>query len=293
MSKSLMTSLSCSKYRMSLFFLLLATALFSGLNGDLPEKPMVIVIPSYKNIKWYKQNIDSVFMQNYSNYRVIYVDDCSPDGTGNAVESYVEAYDQMDRFLVVKNKKRQGAMANIYIAIQYTKYNEIVVLLDGDDWFFHADVLKQLNEIYSTQEVWFTHGRLLEDPRGCSNWCEPIPPQVISNRCYRQFKCPSHLRTFYAWLFKKIKLDDFLYEGKFLEMTWDMAIMYPLAEMAEERHAFIDDINYVYNVANPINDNKVNAELQRTLDALIRGRPPYNRLEADDIPDFMFEDEDL
>lgn len=284
-----MTVQSCPKYKMPLIFLLLALLSFSTLKGDdLTEKAIVVIIPSYNNIKWYKQNICSLLIQNYSNYRVIYMDDCSPDGTGNAVEKYVEKLNQTDRFLIVKNQKRVGAMANIYTAMQFCRNNEIAVLLDGDDWLYHPDVLKQLNEVYSTQDVWFTHGRLIEHPQYTSTWCEPIPSDIISNRAFRQSKCPSHLRTFYVWLFKKIKLDDFQYNGEFLKMTWDMAIMFPLAEMSEERHAFIHEINYVYNIANPINDNKVDAGLQKELESVIRNLQPYKRLEADEVPAFMY-----
>jgi hypothetical protein len=49
--------------------------------------------------------------------------------------------------------------------------------------------------------------------------------------------------------------------------------------MAGERHAYIPEVTYVYNMSNPINDNKVNAQLQRGLEALIRAKPPYQRLE--------------
>ena len=90
---------------------------------------------------------------------------------------------------------------------------------------------------------------------------------------------PSHLRTFYAWIFKKIALEDLLYEGKFFTMTGDMAIMLPILEMAGERHLFISEPIYIYNMTNPINHGKVNAELQRALDRYIRSMPPYQRLE--------------
>jgi hypothetical protein len=52
-----------------------------------------------------------------------------------------------------------------------------------------------------------------------------------------------------------------------------------MIEMAGERHAFIPNIMYVYNIANPVNDNKVNPQLQRDLEARIRSMPPYERLE--------------
>ncbi len=61
-------------------------------------------------------------------------------------------------------------------------------------------------------------------------------------------------------------------------MAWDMAIMYPLAEMAQERHAFIKQVLYIYNMSNPINDNRVNAQLQNDMDAWIRKKTRYARL---------------
>lgn len=263
-----------------LSFIFIFSFFFTLLQGEgIEEKPFVVIIPSYNNIKWYKSNLDSVLEQNYTNYRIIYVDDCSKDGTAEAVEEYLKQKVQKTPIEFIKNRERVGAMANLYGAIHSCKDNEIAVLVDGDDWLYHDDVLKHLNEIYSSGEIWFTHGNLMEYPMGHVTWCEPIPAEVIANRTYRNFKCPSHLRTFYVWLFKKIRLQDFLYKGEFLKMAWDMAIMYPLAEMAEERHAFVSEVTYAYNMSNPINDNKVDADLQNYLDRVIRNRPPYQRLE--------------
>lgn len=248
--------------------------------GEEQEKPMVIIIPSYNNIQWHIPNLQSILSQNYSNYRVIYIDDCSNDGTAKAVEDYLRLHDSHNRVTLIKNYERVGAMANLYGAIHSCKNDEIAVLVDGDDFLYHTNVLKQLNQIYSSsKEIWFTHGTLMEYPMGHVTWCEPIPEEVMKNRSFRHFKCPSHLRTFYTWLFKKIRLQDFLYKGEFLKMAWDMAIMYPLLEMAEERHAFVAEVNYSYNMSNPINDNKVDADLQNFLDKLIRARPSYSRLE--------------
>lgn len=275
------------KYLLQNMKLLVATVLSLGflfvvcLQGEaLEEKPMVIIIPSFNNIKWYKSNLDSVLSQEYSNYRVIYVDDCSSDGTAKAVASYLERTDKEHRVQLFPNYERVGAMANLYGAIHSCSDDEICVLLDGDDWLYGPGVLKQLNEVYSSGDIWFTHGTLMEYPMGHVTWSEPIRTEAIAKNSYREFKCPSHLRTFYTWLFKQIRLQDFLYQGEFLKMAWDMAIMYPLAELAGERHAFISDVLYSYNMSNPINDNKVNADLQNLLDRVIRNRPRYQRLEG-------------
>jgi glycosyltransferase involved in cell wall biosynthesis len=274
---------------------------------EIDEKPMVVVIPSYNNSDWFEDNLNSILNQKYSNFRVIYVNDCSHDGTGEMVEEYLrkrnidhhvvyssitveddiigstEAFGEQVNsekcfFTLVNNKHRQGALANLYRSIQSCKDDEIVVTVDGDDWLYHDCVLQELNTCYSKNEVWLTHGRLIEYPYGHSNWCKPIPKKLVKQNNFRVYRCPSHLRTFYAWLFKKIDLDDLLYQGTFYSMTWDLAMMFPMIEMASERHAFIDNINYVYNMANQINDNKVDPQLQRDLEAVLRAKPPYKRL---------------
>lgn len=51
-----------------------------------------LVVPSYNNVKskLYLRNLDSIFMQDYQNYHVVYVDDASPDHTGEFVEKYIK-----------------------------------------------------------------------------------------------------------------------------------------------------------------------------------------------------------
>lgn len=277
---------------------------------EIPEKEIVVVIPSYNNKDWHVFNIFSVVNQTYNNFRIIYINDCSRDETGEVVERYFnkissksfrrmtfdegfsesipEITDKFKReinqekafFTLIDNAKRCGALENLYRAIHSCNDRDIIITVDGDDWLAHDRVLQGINQAYSSGEVWMTHGKLLQYPIEKINWCEPVPAELVTRNQVRQFKCPSHLRTFYAWIFKKIALKDLLFNGTFFPMTWDMAIMYPILEMAGERHLFIDEVNYVYNMDNVLNDSKVNAELQRELDRYIRSMPPYLRLET-------------
>ncbi len=291
--------------------LLFTSFLFiSSLLGiEIPEKDMVIIVPSYNNEIWVENNLRSIIGQNYKNFRIIYINDCSSDSTQRAIETWRKkfklltfssfTFDELegetiqatvDRFkheifskktffTLINNKKRCGALENLYRAIQSCGDHEIIVLVDGDDWLYHENVLQMLNSIYSSNEAWMTHGTLTEYPRNDEPWNEPIPEDLIEQNSIRQLRCPSHLRTFYAWLFKKIALQDLMIDGKFFPMTWDMGIMFPMAEMAGRHCFFVDKINYVYNQANPINDNKVNKKLQQELDVHIRALPPYKPIE--------------
>jgi hypothetical protein len=182
-------------------------------------------------------------------------------------------------FTLVHNKNRVGALANIYRAVMSTESADVIILVDGDDRLFDKNVLTRVLKAYSSRnEVWVTHGTLIEYPTGAKTWCEAVPKKLIKKNAFREFKCPSHLRTFYSGLFKKIKLEDLLYEGKFFQMAWDMAIMFPLCEMAGPRHAYLKKPNYHYNIENCINDNKVDPQYQRDLDRYIRNMPRYQML---------------
>ncbi len=284
----------------------------SFLSAEIPEKEIVVVIPSYNNEQWYVRNLRSVLEQKYQNFRVVYVNDCSKDRTAEGVEELAKVYashslrvfpfddtfsdtipesaekfkEALNRgkvfFTLVNNNSRRGALENLYRVIHSCEGHEIIVTVDGDDWLSDEGVLQRINEAYSSKEIWMTHGKFIEYPNSWIEWNEPVPPELVARNAVRQFKCPSHLRTFYAWIFKKIALQDLLFEGKFFAMTWDMAIMYPILEMAAERHHYFSEPNYFYNNINPINDSKVNAELQRQLDRYIRNMKPYQRLESAD-----------
>jgi glycosyltransferase involved in cell wall biosynthesis len=247
------------------------------------EPPMVIVIPSYNNQAWYTYNLRSALLQQYHNFRIVYIDDASTDGTGELVAQYLEEWDKEKRTTLIRNKTRQGALYNLYHAIWNCHPDEIVVTLDGDDWLASAQVLTTLASHYADPNVWMTYGQFVYHPSGQRGFARAIPDRIIQENTIRYYDwVTTHLRTFYAALFQKIHIEDLLYQGSFLPMAWDLAFMWPMLEMASSHSRFIPDILYVYNNATPLNDHKVNLQLQRTLSHLIRSRPPYSPLPQKD-----------
>lgn len=239
----------------------------------------VIVIPSYNNAKWSEKNINSVINQNYSNYRVIFTDDCSTDDTFNIVKNLVSNSERSSQITLIRNPNRLGALHNLYDMIHSCADDEIILTLDGDDWLYDNNVLSKLNVIYAKNDLWLTYGQYQNYPDGGRGISYQIPKNVIDANNFRNYTwCTSHLRTFYAWLFKKIKKEDLLYNGEFMKMTWDFSMMFPMLEMSGDRAKFISDYLYVYNMDNPINDHKVDRKLQSQLDRYVRGLPKYSRL---------------
>lgn len=257
--------------------------LFSGLaasNSIKPELPIVVMTASYKNAEWYKWNLDSVFDQEYENWRLIYIDDCSPDGTGELVKAYVKERRFEDKVTVICNTHRRKAMANLYTGIYMCAPTDIVVVLDGDDRFTSPDVLNEVNRMYSNNDVWLTYGQFVRSD-GATGFCCPMPDHIVANNAFREFGFPpSHLRTFYAGLFHKIKLEDLLYEGEFFPITADLAIMYPMIEMARDHFMFCSIPLLEYNVANPINDHRIAYDMQLECDRIIRACNRYEKVES-------------
>jgi glycosyltransferase involved in cell wall biosynthesis len=243
------------------------------------EKLIVIVTPSYNNKEWWEWNLISLINQNYANYYILITDDCSPDSTGNAIEKYINEHNLHHKVHLTKNKERVGALHNLYTMIHSCPDNAIVITVDGDDALPHNDVLTQLNTIYSTHDVWLTYGQFAEYPSGAKGWCSPMPPHIVEHNAFRHHQdLPSHLRTFYAWLFKRIKLEDMLYYGEFYRMTWDYVMMLPMIEMAGKHHLCINEVMYLYNNTNSISDHKISRQLQAHLAQIVRAKQPYEPL---------------
>lgn len=250
--------------------------------GSLPEKRMTIVVPMYKNHDFVEFCLESLFTQNYTNCSFIVIDDASPDDTAELIHAIVKKYNKEASTEVIVNSVRQGAMYNIYHAVWGCPDTDIIVTVDGDDRLIDSNVLKKLNAAYSwSSDVWLTHGFFLEYPQMSNTWTTRIPDKILKKNKHRKHTPhPSHLRTFYAKLFKLIDTKDLMHNGRFFEMTWDQAFMFPMIEMAAERHYYFDRNNvlYLYNRLTPINDNKVNAQLQRDLEKIIRGKKRYERI---------------
>jgi glycosyltransferase involved in cell wall biosynthesis len=269
------------KYFFSCVYLLIFS-LFQHVACAYEEKPIVVVIPSYNNEKWVEKNLASVLTQKYQNFKVIYIDDCSTDNTYKLALDVVEKYEQQQRITVLHNKERYGALANLYMAIHECPDNSIIVTVDGDDWLAHENVFAYLNKVYSEKDIWLTYGQFLIYPTNefCSSYSMEFSEDVIAKNAFRKTgNLPmSHLRTFYAWLFKSIKLNDMLCQGNFYSMSWDKTIMAPMIEMAAWHHYCVPEVLYIYNADNPISDHQINYWWQYTLARHVLKLPAYEQL---------------
>jgi glycosyltransferase involved in cell wall biosynthesis len=230
-----------------------------------------------------KKNILSALDQKYENYRIIYINDASTDKTLQILKSVIRNHPRERIVSVIDNKSNKGAMHNIYYTIhEFIEDGEIVCTLDGDDFFASPKVLSFLNEVYKqkNKKYWLTYGQYMGYQSRNRGHCDFFKTNTIKSNSFRNEKfLTSHLRTFYAWLFKNIKKEDLQYEGQFLDAAWDVAMMLPMIEMAANHFCFLNKILYLYNESNPISDFRVKYEKQQFLEKFIKAKPAYQPLD--------------
>jgi len=255
-----------------------------------------IIIPAYNCENWIRRCMWSIVNQGYffdaysERHQSVFIDDCSTDKTFDIVKEYFENIAQKQRFRFFKRKKNVGALENIVYGISTICFDDedIIVLIDGDDALYSNDVFEYLNEVYQDPNILLTYGQYVNESNKRLGNNRPL--QVPSNE-YRLVKsgpmywCTSHLRTFKYKLWKRIRDEDFRdWNGNYLKMAWDMAIMLPLIEMAgNERIKYIDKIMYLYNDLNPINDFKKDIRLQEYSAKYVRSKLRYRKLRDDEI----------
>lgn len=258
-----------------ILFLLLVVG--SSLHASIE---FTIIACSYNNERYCQKHLESIACQTYQHWSMIYINDCSLDRTGLIVEDFVHKKGLSQKVEIIHNCKRKGAMANMYAAIHSIDREKVVVCVDGDDYLSACNVLEKLAKVYEDKSVWVTYGNYRAEPVSVPSICKPFPEHILQNNLFRSHSwISSHPKTFYAGLFQKIKKKDLQISGKFPMVASDVAFMLPILEMASKGHIrFIDEVLYIYNHANPINDQRLKYAETMATEKKIRDKTRYEPL---------------
>lgn len=239
----------------------------------LKNRPFTIVIVGHNNGATVEKTLASVFSQNYENYRLIYIDDASDNGSFDLARDLVYESQHLPQVTLVRNEERLGNLANIFRAVQTCQDDEIVVVLQGEDWLAHEWVLQRLNAYYADPDLWLGLCQNIDFPT-----YQMGPPQDLKGLSFRlQSSSSPYLKTFYAALFKKIRESDFISAGAFLPACAELAYMAPMVEMGEGHVQFIPE---VLGVNNRRIGCKEDRELHLRCEKFIRSLDPYPPLTA-------------
>lgn len=229
-----------------------------------------------------KRCILSVKGQTYSNYDLTLIDDCCDKSSARDIikEYGLEGWP----FRYIHNRIKLFAIAGYANATDLLNANpaDVVVHLDGDDWFAHAHVLSQLNSIYrlglargtygiawrlnshivrnfkeySTVPMWYSYNSC--DP---SLSPEPVHRLTKAQLAYGWANAPwynLHTRTFaYAgWLAHN--KETFLYQnGTPVHYPADAVTFIPIFDKScTDEIIFVPDPGYVYQTCDNVTSSK-------------------------------------
>jgi glycosyltransferase involved in cell wall biosynthesis len=240
------------------------------------ENKMIIVTTLYNAENYVERCLGSLMSQRFKDFKCYITDDLSTDKSVDIVKKTILGD---DRFILIENKEKMYQPGNYDQVIRFNENiddNEIIVEVDGDDWLPDPYTLTRINDVYSDQNVWVANGsfRYHDGRPGFSS-----SQRDLHNLRNVRFTA-SHIRTWRAFLWRKIKQEDLKDEnGQYWKVTGDLSFMYPMLEMSgEEHYRFMPEINYVYNESNPINDHKVDMSLVTSIANKIRTKEKYNKL---------------
>lgn len=237
----------------------------------------VVITPVYNAEDYIGPCLNSTLSQNYDNFKIVVIDDCSTDSTWAKINEMEDP-----RLIRISNIQRKGALHNIYDAIRdFADEDAVIITVDGDDRLAHENVFLKLDQIYSNTDTLITYGSYLPDSGSYAKFGE----KISDVRTYRKSGLwqATHLRTFKKKLWDKINPDDFKDQaGNFYQVSWDNCFLFSLLEMAgNQRTTFIEEALYLYNDLNSLNDMKLYKDLQIKTSTYLRSKPAYDEIIGD------------
>lgn len=212
----------------------------------------------YNCSPWIEQHMKSISNQTYENFVHVLVDDASTDDTTHRIKNFAKR-----NTFFYTNEKNLKWLANSvkYLDRHIESENDIIVVVDMDDWLAHSGVLTRLNEVYNRKGCWITYGTFQSSDGG------RIRPEHGENKFMhkRAFQkaawAQTHLKTFKAFLWQHIDKQDFKVDGEYAPCNYDRALMYPMMFMTPtEKIRWLPDIVYILNVKNPLRTKVINRE---------------------------------
>lgn len=241
------------------------------------SSPKIIVVTTlYNSQNYISQCINTIKSQNYGNFICYITDDLSTD---DSIKIAQETINGDDRFKIIRNTKKHYQPGNYDQIIRYNPNiddNDIIIEVDGDDWLPDPKVFDRIYNVYMNNDVWIANGSFKYH-----NGFQGFSKEQDDFENLRQSRfTASHIRTWRAFLWRKILVDDLKDDkGEYWRISGDLSFMFPMLEMSgKEHYRFMPEINYVYNESNPLNDHKVDFTSVTVIANQIRKKEKYSKL---------------
>lgn len=110
-------------------------------------KKVTVIIPVYNVEKYLRRCLDSILRQNYSDYEIICVNDCSPDHSGEILKEYKENYSE--KIQVIENEENIGLGRSRMRGVNQAS-GEYLLFIDSDDYVAEDYIERYMREVKDT-----------------------------------------------------------------------------------------------------------------------------------------------
>lgn len=191
----------------------------------------VFLTPAFNCKDDIQKTLFSMLSQSYQNWRAVFVDDVSNDGTGEEVLRISNQLSLGDKVKVVRREEKFGETKNTLTELESIEDQEVVCRLDGGDWLTENDTLYYLNEVYKkyNPSVLWTNHRWAFSNHNISGPMTLNPGQTV----YQHPWVSSHLKTFRANKLKRVPKKNFFDEKEvWIKIACDQTIFLPMMHMS-------------------------------------------------------------
>lgn len=240
-----------------------------------------IIVPCFNAEEYIINCIKSIQTQTEESFDVVVVNDASTDNTQHTALSKIS---NDSRFSLLNIKSNSGAMSSVVSGINHLApdNNDIIAIIDGDDMLNIRKALEIVKKTYERTDCLITYGNFVTQDGKTLNphFGKRHQQRVIEQNLFRRSPwITTHLKTFKYILYSKINQKDFRNSrGYYWETCYDMALMFPMLEMAGDRQEAISDPIYQYSFNIPTNDGILRRNQQIKDDMALRNMQPYNKV---------------
>lgn len=253
-----------------ILYLIVKTSRYESFTNQ-PNK-FKLVVTTYNPGNYLQECLESIAMQQYKNYDVCIVEDKSTENVDmihNTIKYFCNKYD----WKYIIHTENTGPLKSRIDAIDKLdcKDNDIIVLIDGDDKLSCKNVLDILNKYYQ-EDIYATFGSFMSRYGNKIGKqlnifkCNKNFSKIAKDRLIRQNFYYSHLKTFKYYLYKHIDHEkSFKRNGEYYRAATDIALMFPILELAGTKFKCVPEILYHYTQDHPESFHNVGKRQQQRL----------------------------
>lgn len=217
----------------------------------MTDNNFIFLCVSYNAESTILQTLKSFLSQSYRHYSIIIVDDMSTDNTIEVVNEYKRKNIEENDIFVIQNKEKKWLLNNMLLGVKECSDDDIICLVDCDDWLTENDCLYALNEVYSSNEqidaAWTAH-RWGYTSTNISNYLpEGADP-------YKYEWVSSHLKTFRKKVLNGVSDTNFRNrDNVYFKRACDQALYLPVLKNSRKSN-YLPFVTYHYTI--DISDKK-------------------------------------